>query len=75
MEVKLFGKLVDCISNKSKDGIKDYFSLHIYSNGVVYRVGVPFDVYRKYLDKINEDVVLENLKIWIDGKYSLYVKA
>lgn len=74
MNVSLKGKLVDCVNTKSKDGSKDYFSLVIYSEGQTYRVGVNFDLYQHYQNFLNEEVEIVDIKLWIDGKYSLYVK-
>lgn len=74
MKVSLNGKLIDCIKNKSKDGSKDYYSLNIYSNGTMYRVGVNSDLYEHYLNYVNDDVELNDISIWIDGKHSLYIK-
>lgn len=74
MKVSLFGKLIDCVKNKSKDGSKDYYSLNIYSNGTMYRVGVNQDVYEHYLNFVNEEVNLSDISLWVEGKYSLYIK-
>lgn len=75
MDVSLKGKLVDCVNTKSKDGNKDYFSLIIYSNGITYRVGVNFDMYQHYQNFLNDDIELTNVSIWVEGKYSLYIKG
>lgn len=74
MKVSLKGKLVDCVNNKSKDGQKQYYSLNIYSDGQMYRVGVPESVYYDNLNSVNSDVELNDISLWCDGKYSLYIK-
>lgn len=75
MKVSLIGKLVDCVNNKSKDGKKEYYSLNIYSEGTMYRVGVTRDLYEHYSNFLNEEISLDDVSIWCEGKYSLYIKA
>lgn len=74
MEVRVSGKLIDCVNNKSKDGKKDYYSLNIYNNGNLFRVGINYELYLKYQDLVGENVVLDNVSIWVQGNYSLYIK-
>lgn len=74
MKVSITGKLVDCVSNKSKDGLKQYYSLNIYSDGVMRRVGVTQDIYNNYIPLTNEDITLNDISLWVEGKYSLYIK-
>lgn len=75
MKVSLRGKLVDCINNKSKDGSKEYYSLNIYSDGSMCRVAVPFDLYEHYLNFVDDNISLENVSIWFEGKHSLYINS
>lgn len=74
MNVSLKGKLVDCVNTKSKDKSKDYFSLVVYSEGQTYRVGVNYDLYEHYQNFLNDDIELTDIKIWVDGRFSLYIK-
>lgn len=74
MKVSLKGKLVDCVNNKSKDGQKQYYSLNIYSEGQMYRVGVPEDIFFNFQEHLDQDVSLQDISLWVDGKYSLYIK-
>lgn len=74
MEVRVSGKLIDCVHNKSKDGKKDYYSLNIYNNGNLFRVGINYELYLNYQGLIGENVVLDNVSIWVQGNYSLYIK-
>lgn len=75
MNVSVSGKLIDCVHNKSKDKKKDYYSLNIYSEGNMYRVGVDFDLYEHYQNFVNDDVSIDNISLWVEGKYSLYIKS
>lgn len=75
MKVSLSGKLVDCVNNKSKDGKKDYYSLVVYDSGNTYRVGVNKDIHDHYLNFVNDDVVLEDISLWCEGRYSLYIRT
>lgn len=75
MKVSLIGKLVDCVNNKSKDGKKEYYSLNVYSEGTMYRVGVTRDLYEHYSNFLNEEISLDDVSLWCEGKYSLYIKA
>lgn len=75
MEVSVKGKLVDCVNNKSKDGKKDYYSLNVYSEGTMYRIGVNQDLYEHYLNFVNEEVEIKDISLWCEGRYSLYIKG
>lgn len=75
MKVSIQGKLIDCVNTKSADKKKDYFSLNVYSEGQMFRVGVPLEVYSEYSNHINEDIELEDINLWVEGKYSLYIKG
>lgn len=75
MNISIIGKLIDCVVNQSKDGSKNYYSLNIYNEGITYRVGVPYEVYEKYLDKVDEVIELKNISFWTEGKISFYIKG
>lgn len=75
MEIRIAGKLIDCVKNKSSDGKKEYYSLNIYSNGTMYRVGVTRDLYDHYVNYLNQEVEVSDISMWVEGKYSLYVRG
>lgn len=75
MKVSIEGKLIDCVNTTSADKKKEYYSLMVYSEGQTYRVGVPLDVYTNYSNYLNENITLEDINLWVEGKYSLYIKA
>lgn len=75
MKVSLSGKLIECVSNKSKDGTKSYFSLNLYQSGQMIRVGVPEIVYNSYLGQENENISLTDVSLFVEGKSSLYIKG
>jgi len=74
LKVSVEGKLVDCVSNPSKDGKKDYYSLVVYDKGISNRIGVNKDLYEHYQNFIDERVEINNVTLWSQN-YSLYVKA
>lgn len=74
MKVSLSGKLIECVSNKSKDGTKTYYSLNIYQDGQMVRVGVPAEIYYSYQGQENEDISLSNISVFVQGKSSFYIK-
>lgn len=75
MKVSLTGKLIECVSNKSKDGLKSYYSLNLYQSGQMVRVGIPEVVYNSYLGQENEIISLTDVSLFIEGKSSLYIKG
>lgn len=74
MKVSIQGKLIDCVNTQSTDKKKEYFSLNVYSEGQMYRVSVPFEVYEHYSNFVNEEIEIQNINLWVEGKYSLYLK-
>lgn len=74
MEICVKGILMECISKKSKDGSKMYFTLCIYSGGKLYNVGVPQRIFQDYLASKGDEIVLTDVNLWVNGSYNLYVK-
>lgn len=74
MDITIKGKLIDCVINPSKDGKKTYFTLIVYNNGSTYRIGVPDKIYNEYTQFVNQEVEIDNVSIWCEGKTSLYIK-
>lgn len=74
MKVSIQGKLIDCVNTKSADKKKDYYSLNVYSEGQMYRVGVQQDVFEHFTNFVNEEIELNDINLWVEGKYSLYIK-
>lgn len=74
MKVVVTGRLIECVKNKSKDGTKDYYSANIYHECKMYRVGLPLDKYVELKNKEGEEVILDNVSLWCQGQYSLYIK-
>lgn len=74
MEVVVKGILIECVKTKSKDGLKDYFSANVYSEGKLYRVGLPLDKYIELKEYEGQEVVINGISFWCSGQYSLYVK-
>lgn len=74
MEIKVIGRLIECVKNKSKDGKKDYYSANIYKDGKMIRVGITSDLYVDLKSQEGQEVVIENVQLWVNGTYSLYVR-
>ena len=74
MKVSIQGKLIDCVNTKSADKKKDYYSLNVYSEGQMYRVGVPENLFQHYSNFLNEEIELNDVNLWVEGKYSLYIR-
>ena len=74
MEVVVKGRLIECVKNKSKDGTKDYYSANIYSEGKMYRVGLPVDKYSELKNQEGKEITLTGVSLWCQGQYSLYIK-
>lgn len=77
MLVIIQGQLLKCeessyVSKKNNEEIK-VFSLHVYDGKNVQQISVPVEMYNKYFDKVNEEVVIE-CSVFIKGFYNLYVK-
>lgn len=75
MEIIIRGKLIDCVKNMSADGKKEYYSLNIYSNGTMHRVGVTRDLYDHYINYLDQEVEVSDISLWVEGKYSLYIRG
>ena len=75
MKVSIQGKLIDAVNTKSSDKKKDYYSLNVYSEGQMYRIGVPQETYEHYSNFINDEIELNDINLWVEGKYSLYIKG
>lgn len=74
MKVSIQGKLIDCVNTQSADKKKEYYSLNIYSEGQMYRVGVPEAAFNHYSEYVNDEIELTDINLWVEGKYSLYIK-
>lgn len=75
MNISIVGKLIDCVTNTSKDGSKNYYSLNVYNEGTTYRVGVPYEIFKEYENRVDEFIELKNISLWVDGKSSFYIKG
>lgn len=74
MDIVVRGRLIECVKNKSKDGKKDYYSANVYFEGRMIRVGITADLYLELKPKEGQDIKIENVSLWCNGNYSLYVK-
>lgn len=74
MEIIVSGRLIEVVSNKSKDGKKDYFSANVYANGKMYRVGLTPSLFVQYKPLEGTDVIIEGVQLWSSGNFSLYCK-
>lgn len=74
MEIIVRGRLIECVKNKSKDGKKDYYSANVYNEGKMYRVGLTVDKYMELKALEGQEVEIDNVSLWCNGNYSLYIR-
>lgn len=73
MELSITGKLIECVKNESKKSDKTYFSLQIYKNGTLYRIGVPMDVYLEFKPMEGEEVTVEGIRAYSESRISYFI--
>jgi len=76
MEIIIKGMLMATkIKEVEKEGNKKvYYSLDIYSDGKLFNVGVPFEVWKSNQEKVHKEIELKDISIWTKGSYSLYIR-
>lgn len=74
MEIIVTGKLIECVKNKSKNGTKDYYSANVYSEGRMYRIGLPVDKYLELKSHEGEELTITGISLWCQGQHSFYIK-